>query len=75
MAKAKKSARRHLPTVMPIEFEWSADRWVATFVPGPSDIGMIVILHHDAAELERVVAGLVAFREKAAGRVCMRAAA
>jgi len=50
------------PAVMPIEFDWSKDSWVASFIPG-SDT-MIVMLHHDAAELERVVAGLVAFQER-----------
>jgi hypothetical protein len=55
--------------VMPIEFGWSKQKWVASFVPGPTDIGMVVLLHHDAAVLERVVAGLLAFREKAAAQV------
>jgi hypothetical protein len=54
---------------MPIEFGWSKQKWVASFVPGPTDIGMVVLLHHDAAELERVVAGLLAFREKAAAQL------
>jgi hypothetical protein len=49
---------------MPIEFGWSKQKWVASFVPGPTDIGMVVLLHHDAAELERVVAGLLAFRRR-----------
>jgi hypothetical protein len=52
------------PVVMPIEFGWSKQKWVASFVPGPTDIGMVVLLHHDAAELERVVAGLLAFRRR-----------
>jgi hypothetical protein len=55
--------------VMPIEFGWSKQKWVASFVPSPTDIGMLVLLHHDAAELERVVAGLLAFREKAAAQL------
>jgi hypothetical protein len=50
------------PQVMPITFEWSDENWVFAFVPG-SDIA-IILLHHDAAELERVVAGLSAFREQ-----------
>jgi len=58
------------PVVMPIEFDWSEDRWVASFVPGPTDIGMVVLLHHDAAELERVVAGLLAFRKQPRRRHC-----
>jgi hypothetical protein len=57
------------PVVMPIEFGWSKQKWVASFVPGPPDIGMVVLLHHDAAELKRVVAGLLAFREKAAAQL------
>ncbi len=58
------------PQVMPIEFGWSDEKWVASFVPGPTDIGMVVLLHHDAAELERVIAGLVAFRKQARARLC-----
>jgi hypothetical protein len=57
------------PAVMPIQFDWSKDSWVACFVPGSTDIGTVVLLHHDAAELERIVAGLVAFRKQASRRL------
>jgi len=38
--------------------------------PGPSDFGIIPMLAHDAPELERVVAGLIAARERSSQLAC-----
>jgi hypothetical protein len=70
----RRRRRAVAPVVMPIEFGWSKQKWVASFFPGPTDIGMVVLLHHDAAELKRVVAGLVAFQESARQALRLRRA-
>jgi hypothetical protein len=62
------------PAVIPIEFGWSKQKWVASFFHGPTGIGMVVLLHHDAAELKRVVAVLVAFQERARQALRLRRA-
>jgi hypothetical protein len=60
--------RKHAsPRVIDMSFDWSDEKWVSAFIPRTDTL--IIMLHHDAAELERVVAGLVAFRNKAAVRL------
>jgi hypothetical protein len=66
-AAAAKAAPQFIHFGMP----WSDEEWVASFVPGPTDM-MVVMLHHDAPELERVVAGLLASREAAKARLAAR---
>jgi hypothetical protein len=56
------------PETVRMQFPGSDQEYVCAFIDGPSDIGMIAILNHDAAELGRVVAGLAAFRAQAAAR-------
>jgi hypothetical protein len=49
--------------VMNIKFDWSDQDWVMAFLPGTDTA--VILLHHDRKDLERVVAGLSAFRERA----------
>lgn len=61
-------AAKPAPQTVRMQFPGSDQEYVCAFVDGPSDIGMIAILNHDAAELDRIVAGLAAFRAQAAVR-------
>jgi hypothetical protein len=65
-------ARQPAPQTVRMQFPGSDQEYVCAFVDGPSDIGMIAILNHDAAELGRIVAGLAAFRAQAAARAAAR---
>ena len=56
------------PQTVRMQFPGSDQEYVCAFVDGPSDIGMIAILNHDAGELDRIVAGLAAFRAQARGQ-------
>jgi hypothetical protein len=60
------------PQTVRMQFPGSDQEYICAFVDGPSDIGMIAILNHDAAELDRIVAGLAAFRAQAAARAAAR---
>ncbi len=69
--KATKPAKP-VPQTVRMQFPGSDQEYLCAFVSGPSDIGMIAILNHDAAELDRIVAGLAAFRAQAEGRAAAR---
>ena len=75
-SKSTTVTRRRKPAKVPqtvrMQFPGSDKEYVCAFIDGPSDIGMIAILNHDAAELSRIVAGLAAFRAQAAARLAAR---
>ncbi len=69
---ARRKAAKPTPQTVRMQFPGSDKEYVCAFVSGPSDIGMIAILNHDAAELDRIVAGLAAFRAQAEAHAAAR---